>query len=304
MGEICTKCVPPSPEMWTPANEFNVQAHEGPVFFYPWVYYTTTPAKKKAPNVRIERLNVETGKMEIFRPESEANMPNGMIGEEPRDDIKTIFEESKAQPLNSPNDICIGPDGSLWFTDPSYGSLQKFRPSPPQAPNAIYRLDIKTKKLTMMIDLKYDEDEMHKKNKPNGICFSRDFNWLYYTNTSAAYPGEDYCECRHRSIWKIKMNEKGDGVIQSSHQLVCEINPPKRHLQSIPDGLKWVDGYLLTSCGPALVFVDPKTHKIVKRLRQNCAEVTNFSLSGCGKRLAVVANNKLIILHKKFSRSW
>ena len=28
--------------------------------------------------------------------------------------------------LNSPNDIIVGPDGSIWFTDPRYGRMEGF----------------------------------------------------------------------------------------------------------------------------------------------------------------------------------
>ena len=33
-------------------------------------------------------------------------------------------------PLNSPNDVVVKRDGTIWFTDPSYGYLQGFRPEP------------------------------------------------------------------------------------------------------------------------------------------------------------------------------
>ena len=43
-------------------------------------------------------------------------------------------------PLNSPNDVAVRRDGSIWFTDPSYGFLQGFRPRPP-AGDYVYRHD-------------------------------------------------------------------------------------------------------------------------------------------------------------------
>lgn len=49
-------------------------------------------------------------------------------------------EHWKGRPLNSPNDLVLGRDGAVWFTDPSYGHLQGFRPHPAVG-GFVYRLD-------------------------------------------------------------------------------------------------------------------------------------------------------------------
>jgi len=311
------------PEDWKVSMEFKVPAHEGPVFIPPYIFFTTHPSTYKRPDAEIHRIDLRDGKSSVFRSKDVANMPNGMIGcgrvngldsfytceqghkgtparitrtclsndGQPIYDV--MFEESEDFPLNSPNDICVAKDGAIWFTDPSYGSLQGFRPNPPKAPNAIYRYDPTTKRLKRVLNLGFDGKEPHTKNKPNGICLSPDGRYLYYTNTSAAYPGEEFCECRHRSIWRAQLNQQRDDLISHSLEMVCEVNPPDPRLPAIPDGLKFLGNHLLTSCGQTLVFINPNTCQVVKRIPLDCEEVTNFVVSPDGDKLAVVGNDKL-----------
>jgi gluconolactonase len=78
------------------------------------------------------------------------------------------FEGKK---LNSPNDVAIHPDGSIWFTDPDYGLAG--RPKE-QEGNYVYRYDEKTKQLTAVVR---DFD------KPNGLCFSPGGKLLYIADS-------------------------------------------------------------------------------------------------------------------------
>lgn len=49
-----------------------------------------------------------------------------------------LVQSFHGRPFNSPNDVIVHRDGSLWFTDPIYGFEQGFRPAP-QLPNQVYR---------------------------------------------------------------------------------------------------------------------------------------------------------------------
>lgn len=78
------------------------------------------------------------------------------------------FEEKK---LNSPNDLAIKSDGSIWFTDPSYGLQGK----PGDLPGKwVFRLDATTKEVTVI----YKDFDM-----PNGIAFSPDEKRVYIADT-------------------------------------------------------------------------------------------------------------------------
>uniref|UniRef100_A0A0G4HT36 SMP-30/Gluconolactonase/LRE-like region domain-containing protein n=1 Tax=Chromera velia CCMP2878 TaxID=1169474 RepID=A0A0G4HT36_9ALVE len=326
-----------TPPCWAPVREFHVSAHEGPVFLPPWAYYTTTAETYQRPSVRIERLNVDTGAVEVIREEISANVPNGMIGPFKKGDgsfelftceqgfqhpthkayphnakarisktvlnvdgthsYKVVFEETDTQPLNSPNDICVASDGAIWFTDPTYGSMQGFRPKPPKANEAIYRLHPETSKLSMVLDLGDDET-----NKPNGICFSPCDSYLYFTNTSAALPGKSFCRCRQRSVWRVQLNADKTGLDRDTLLKIADVDPPEAFSDetAIPDGLKYVDGFLITSCGKHIAMVDLGEDVLmgerVKHIHLPCVEeVTNFALSQDNRQMIVCGNNKLVL---------
>jgi gluconolactonase len=78
-----------------------------------------------------------------------------------------------ARPFNSPNDVVIHSDGSIWFTDPVYGSEQGIRP-PPELPNQVYRFDPSTRAIRAVAD---------GFGRPNGICFAPDEQTCYVTDT-------------------------------------------------------------------------------------------------------------------------
>lgn len=75
--------------------------------------------------------------------------------------------------LNSPNDVVMQADGTLWFTDPPYGLKKR----PKEQPfNAVYRLDPgATELVAVVMNLSY----------PNGVAFSPDGNSLYITESDS-----------------------------------------------------------------------------------------------------------------------
>src|SRR5271168_3387622 len=92
--------------------------------------------------------------------------------------VTTIADKFEGKRLNSPNDIVVHPDGSIWFTDPPYGingNYEGFKAAK-ELKEAVYRVDPKSGQMTMI----YDE-----MTGPNGICFSPDYKKLYVADTGA-----------------------------------------------------------------------------------------------------------------------
>ena len=92
--------------------------------------------------------------------------------------VTVIADRYNGKPLNSPNDIVVHPDGSVWFTDPPYGILGNYEgnPAKQELKEAVYRVDAKTAKIEIVNDAL---------DKPNGICFSPDYRKVYVCDTGA-----------------------------------------------------------------------------------------------------------------------
>jgi gluconolactonase len=91
--------------------------------------------------------------------------------------VTVLADTFDGKPLNAPNDGAVHPDGSLWFTDPGYGSMMDYEGNKGELhlKEAVYRIDPsgKIEKVT---------DELVK---PNGLCFSPDYKKLYVVDTGA-----------------------------------------------------------------------------------------------------------------------
>ena len=86
--------------------------------------------------------------------------------------------------LNSPNDVVVKSDGSVWFTDPTYGIDSDYEgdaaPSDIGASN-VYRIDPDGGAVTAVIT---------SMRKPNGLAFSPDERCLYVADTGASHASD------------------------------------------------------------------------------------------------------------------
>jgi gluconolactonase len=87
--------------------------------------------------------------------------------------ITVIAERFQGKQLNSPNDVVVKSDGSIWFTDPPFGTYAFYEGNKLQAelPHThVYRVDGQSLEITLVAD---DIDH------PNGLAFSPDESLLY-----------------------------------------------------------------------------------------------------------------------------
>jgi gluconolactonase len=232
----------PDPRLWRLAE---VDAHEGPVYCGDEnaLYFTSLPKSgvDGSPSVQIKRMGLEDpGEISVLV--AEANGANGMTADREgrlivceqgsrheaarisRIDRATgerepIVEAWRGLALNSPNDVVVASDGTIWFTDPSYGHLQGFRPEP-EVGDFVYRHDPATGDTTVVAD-GFD--------KPNGIAFSPDERTLYISDSGANQtPGSYHVERPHH----IKAFDISPRRHLENERLFAVISP------GFPDGLK------------------------------------------------------------------
>jgi len=94
--------------------------------------------------------------------------------------VTVLADKWNGKPLNAPNDAVVTPDGALWFTDPGYGSLMNYEGNKGalEIKEAVYRVDLKTNKMELVTDEIF---------KPNGLCFSPNYQKLYVADTGATH---------------------------------------------------------------------------------------------------------------------
>ena len=90
--------------------------------------------------------------------------------------VVTIASHYEGKRLNSPNDVVVKSDGSIYFSDPPYGLTADYGIEGEQDLDfqGVYRLSPDGQTLTLLID---DFD------RPNGLCFSPDESILYIDDT-------------------------------------------------------------------------------------------------------------------------
>lgn len=121
----------------------------------------------------------------LFCAQGSFTQPSGLFKMEPHPPyhIKPVLTSYMGRQFNSVNDVVVQRDGSIWFTDPSYGHDQGYRPQP-SLPNAVYRYDPSSGSIRAVAD---------GFGRPNGLCFSPDSATIYVTDTDQVRgPSVDY----------------------------------------------------------------------------------------------------------------
>jgi gluconolactonase len=241
---------------------------EGPVWFGDGRYLLWSDI----PNNTIMKWEEETGAVSIFRKPSDFANGNtrDRLGRlvtcehggrrvtrtEYDGSITVVLDSYQGKRLNSPNDVVVKSDGSIWFTDPPFGIVSNYegRRTEPQSPQNVYRVDGETgKAVAVATDIR----------GPNGLCFSPDEKKLYLVE-SRATPNR-----------LILVYDVVDGKTLANQRVFIDAGP------GTPDGFRCdVDGNLWCGWGmgsdelDSVVVYNPEGRLIGRiRLPERCANV-------------------------------
>jgi len=159
--------------------------------------------------------------------------------------VEVLCSTYKGKRLNSPNDVAVKSDGTIWFSDPPYGLKGKEQEQPACY---VFRLDPGAKEPVVVAS---------DFTRPNGICFSPDEKVLYVANSDG--------KAAHVRRFRVTDdNALADG------RIFCTIRP------GVPDGIRCdAGGRLYVSAGDGVQVFSPAGRLIGKvRTPQGAANCT------------------------------
>ncbi len=182
-------------------------------------------------------LHCSHGLRAIVRTRFDADLSN------PRDEI--VVDRYQGKRLNSPNDVVVKSDGTIWFTDPPYGIASDFEGHQAESELGdcyLFRFDPATGELRMVSDFVAE---------PNGLAFSPDEAVLFVSDTSAALHSDG------SGYHHIVAFDVVDGQELNNPRVFAVIEP------GLPDGFRIdIHGFVYTSSEDSVQIYHPDGKRI------------------------------------------
>lgn len=153
--------------------------------------------------------------------------------------VTVLADRYRGKRLNSPNDIVCRSDGSIWFTDPTYGISTDYEGGKQESelPPQVYRLDPQSGELSVVAD---------DFEGPNGLAFSPDETLLYIAETGKQF---DANPTRHIRVFDVS----ADGTRLGPGRVFHKVSP------GYADGFRVdADGNIWSSAGDGVHCISPE----------------------------------------------
>jgi gluconolactonase len=188
--------------------------------------------------------------------------------------VTVLADRFQGARLNSPNDVVVKRDGSIWFCDPAYGINTDYEGGKQAAelPPHVYRLDSDGTLAVVAADF----------DGPNGLCFSPDETRLYVVESGLQFSASSK---RHIRIFDV------EGVSLGRSKIFHEIEP------GMADGIRCDrEGNVWSSAGDGVHCIDPHGKLLGKILVP--ATVSNIAFGGRHlSRLFICAGDALYAIY-------
>jgi gluconolactonase len=150
--------------------------------------------------------------------------------------VRTLVPDFEGNRFNSPNDVAVKSDDTVWFTDPPYGLPRGAKREIDEIKNYVFRFDPRSKRVVRIAD----DQEM-----PNGLCFSPDEKKLYVADSGKAH-----------QIWVYDVTEQD---LPINERIFCVID------KGVPDGMRCDEhGNLWSTAGDGVHVFSPDGKLITK----------------------------------------
>ena len=260
---------------------------EGPVYFPEGDYVLWSDV----PNDRILKFDAHSRDTTVFR--EPCNNTNGHFRDQqgqlvscehaanrisrtaPDGSVTCLVDNWQGKRLNSPNDLVVKSDGTIWFTDPPYGILSDREGNQRESElegNFTYRFDPKSKELSIVDNVA---------DRPNGLAFSPDETMLYLADTG---------EPRDITVFNVAK----DAATLSNRRLFAKVRP------GAADGLR-VDerGNIWTSARDGVQCYSPNGSLLGKILIPEQATANLVFGDKDGKRIYICGDTSLYSVRVK-----
>ena len=243
------------------------------------------------PNDRIMRWT-EHGGVEVFR--QPAGYPNGqtrdregrlitcshrrrcVLRTELGGEVTVLADRFEGKRLNSPNDVVVKSDGTIWFSDPPYGIQTDYEGGrqDQQLAARVYRLDPRSGALSVVTD---------DFEGPNGLCFSPDERRLYIVETGRLFADDPV---RHIRVFDV---DEAGGL--RNGRVFHTVTPGNA------DGIRCdEDGHVWSSAGDGVHCIDP-SGALLGKIKVPFP-VANLTFGGrCRSRLFICASQTLFAIY-------